>query len=858
MTRAVLHNGLTVLIEEQPLDPLVAVLVYVKSGYGQLSSEDRGISRLLGQLYTYRSPVVDEIKDAGALFRVQAGGDGTVLSAVGPSEKLTELLELQADLLKEPDFEVGKIEWEAQALSQKSQARMLRPERAFEWQSGQPIYSAQEAWRHPAADGQELFSFQDAEQARQKLTQFHARHYQPANLILSVSGKVRREQVLEKVAEFYGSMKAAQPAKPLPPASGSVSAQSSFRYCHVRGEGRHFIRLSYQIPGRSSQDYHPLLLLSYVLGEGHGALLKRLMLGEQSSVFDVRVKMEALRNSGTFSISLNPYPEKVDRAEVQVLAHLQRLKTSGISAGQSERAKALVLKDHYKRLQSLEERAYLLADHQSLGSYLNRDRLAQQLESVTPQQISGVLGRYFGESNLSLLESFPQTAEPRTFTAESLSEALRLLVKAELQTPMNTLQVIPGQEKEWMFRVPQLTRSYLKYEVKKSSILRGPDIYFQQEHVLPLVHLGFFFPGGRIGESKENAGITELMLRVLFRNAAARSDSWVELEGLGSEITFVNEIDFFGIRAVLLSNRVEAFFEALLKWIRHPVVTQADVDLERRRMLEILEREGEDPSLSRVKAAKELMFPEHPYGLNRYGSSESVSALTLESVQDWLTSQMRTIHPLIVVRGDIEGTAFLYDFISDLSDSKREKREPVTVPSVTPLQRSVLETEGQEILLVSRGPAKGSREEALLDVVETALAGRKGSLSAFLRNEQGVIREIRMFRQAGLNGGAILTRISTTEGKLEAAHKSLREELGKLGRVPQSQLEFLPTLVGTLTRFYLAQQAGQDFIVELTRNLMAGQGPEYQKRYLSRVKNASRNDVLLQVRRYFRFEKEEQ
>ncbi len=115
-----------------------------------------------------------------------------------------------------------------------------------------------------------------------------------------------------------------------------------------------------------------------------------------------------------------------------------------------------------------------------------------------------------------------------------------------------------------------------------------------------------------------------------------------------------------------------------------------------------------------------------------------------------------------------------------------------------------------------------------------------------------------MFRQAGLNGGAILTRVSTTKGKLEAARRSLREELGRLGRVPPSQLEFLPTLVGTLTRFYLAQQHGQDFIVELTRNLMAGQGPEYEKRYLSRVKNASRSDIMLQVKRYFPFGKEEQ
>ena len=45
--------------------------------------------------------------------------------------------------------------------------------------------------------------------------------------------------------------------------------------------------------------------------------------------------------------------------------------------------------------------------------------------------------------------------------------------------------------------------------------------------------------------------------------------------------------------------------------------------------------------------------------------------------------------------------------------------------------------------------------------------------------------------------------------------------------------------------------------MELMRNVMAGQGPEYGKRYLSRVKNASRSDIMLQVKRYFPLEKEE-
>ena len=856
LSRTVLNNGLTVLIEEQPLDPLVAILIHIKTGYEKLSDEDQQISQLLGQMYAHRSPVVDDINDLGALFRVQTGYDSTVLSTVGPAKNLTQLLKLQVDLLQMPNFEEEKIEWEIQALLEKFQTGTFDFTEGFGWQVERSVYSEKGVWSNPNFTWQEPLSFQNIEVIRQKLIAFHAQYYQSANVILSIAGQVRREQVLEKVAEFYGPMKSIQPQKLLQVVPREVPSQSSFRYRHLRGARRHFIRFSYPIPGQLSEDYYPLLLLSYVLGEGHGSLLKRSMLGNQGSVFDVRVKVESFRSHGTFSFFLKPYPKRIDRAEVQVLACLKQLKDLGVSAIQSERAKSLLLKDHYKRLQSVEERAHLLAYHQSLGDYLNRNNLEKRLESITPQQISLVLKRYFSEENLSLFEYFPQSAESRNFTTEKLLETLQVLVTAELKTQSKTSQVLPDRKEQWGSLVPQLTPSYVKHTLKKSSILRGPDIYFQEEHVLPLVHIGFFFPGGRAKESEENAGITELMLRVLLRNSDGRIDSWNKLEESGAEINFVNEIDFFGIRGVLLSNQVEAFFKTLLEWVYRPVVTEIDLNIERRRMLEILEREGEDPLLVRINVAKKQIFPKHPYGLNRYGTKKSMSSLNIESVQDWLVSQMSDIHPLIVERGDIKGTSFLQNSISDLSNSKRERREPIIVESVKSLQNSVVETEGREFFLISKGPSKGSREEAILDVVDTALFGSKGSLVISLRNGQGIIQEIDIVRQAGLNGGVIFTRALATKGQAENVRGSLWEEFDKLGRVPQSKVEFLPTLVSVLTQFYISQQFGEHFIVETMRNLVAGQGPEYKMQYFSRIKNASRIDILSQVKRYFLFEQE--
>ena len=112
-------------------------------------------------------------------------------------------------------------------------------------------------------------------------------------------------------------------------------------------------------------------------------------------------------------------------------------------------------------------------------------------------------------------------------------------------------------------------------------------------------------------------------------------------------------------------------------------------------------------------------------------------------------------------------------------------------------------------------------------------------------------------RQAGLNGGLIFTRVLAAKGQAENMRDGLCKEFDKLGRVPQLKVEFLPTLVSVLTKFYMSQQFGQHFIVETMRNLVAGQGLDYKMQYFSLIKNASRIDILSQVNCYFLFEQEE-
>ncbi|MDA2928718.1 insulinase family protein [Acidobacteria bacterium AH-259-O06] len=863
LTRVVLRNGLTILIEEQSLDPLVAVVTYVRAGYSQEGKDSRGVSRLLEQLYLYRSGAALQMSNLGAVLNVSTNYDSTSFSSCSPAENVLEILELHADLLQAPEISSKEIAPEVGILLEEKRRRLQSPRVFAKQKLLNLVYPADQLGQGPFSLDESLSALKETDTARQKLALFHKAYYHPKNVILTVSGQVRRERILKKVVELYGSMRSSKGA--LQPSHTSSNLQSSiakasFQYLYLRGDLQQpHILLAYRVPGVAHDHYLPLLLLSYLLGRGRGAVLQQSIIEEGGSAVDVEVKLEAFQGKGTFFFFLTPPLDKVDRAEVQVLAQLEALKHRGIPVSQLDRAKALLLKDHYKWLQSLKQRAYLLSQYEATGGYLKRDRLGELLGKISTKQVTSVLNRYFADSNLSLVEYFPQNAETRTFTSKTLLETLRLLIPTVLDQPTGEIDALQIAQNKSTFRIAEFTPSHLNYDLKRTSILRGPVIYFQEEHALPLVHIGFFFPGGRLNESAKNSGITELMLRALLRNVTSQktSKSWSELERLGAEIKVVNELDFFGFQVSTLSSHVNEIFGTLVDWTHHPGLEEDDLKWARQEVLALLGREKQS-DFSRLLDLTGLgVFKKHPYGLDRYGTTETISGVTLQSLQAWMSSLMARVHPLIVVQGDVKGTSFLQHFISTLSDPNYEIREAIErkigeeTDGSNAMPGPVFQQRRGEVMVGFAGPAKGTREEVMLDVLESALLGPSGRLSVLLRNEASLVYQFKMFHQAGLDGGAIFAYLATFDGKEEAARQELLKQLEHLTEVPLRQREFLGALVRAITRFYIRQQPGEDYVVELSRNLLAGRGVDYAQRYLSAAKNTRADDVMYLAKRYF-------
>ena len=108
--------------------------------------------------------------------------------------------------------------------------------------------------------------------------------------------------------------------------------------------------------------------------------------------------------------------------------------------------------------------------------------------------------------------------------------------------------------------------------IEKRSILRGPDVYILEDHRLPLVSFGIFYPGGRLYESVKNSGITELVLRSAIRGTQRFNSADISrrLENAGARIQVINEPDFFGYILDGISGKIDQALEILMDVLQQP------------------------------------------------------------------------------------------------------------------------------------------------------------------------------------------------------------------------------------------------------------------------------------------------
>lgn len=841
-TKVVLANGVTAIVRESNAANLTSLTMEVRAGYLD-EAPGSGEARIVAEAFAEREE--EQVRALGGTMAVDVDDDRSVFGILVPPESVVDALEWQARSLENPVFQEPAIRGVRDRLVAVDAREMDRPsdrvrqgliELAFD---GHP-YGRSRILDGEFSGGLDVASFEA----------FFETHYAPENLTVVLIGPFVRERMLEEIVRTLGSLGSPESPDPAPPADDADSetdpdpvagvvdqavagVPAGFRYDWVRGPlSRAHFGIAFRVPEASvagTRERYVLETLLALLADGRASRLNVFVRDEQGVIDRVEGSYVELgtRRSPELLAMLTFASADLESAEVAFFTELERIRRFGVSEEEVARARVRVALSHYERRQTVSGLASDLALREFQGDWKLGERFPEGISQVTPLEVQAFLRENFREDNLVVFELLPGDSARTWTSAEFLTRIPGQVPGQMVSRSVEELEVTAGIPVEQTGMVVDIA-----HPITQRAIRRGPDVYIVEDHRLPLVSFGIFFPGGRVLESTENSGITELMLRSSLRGTRRFNGSEIarRLENAGARLDVVNEPDYFGYVLDGVSGDLEPALDVVMELWQEPAFLDDDVDfakgMQRARMMD-------DAEEARARAVQHLLaavFAGDPYSLPRNGTPESLENIDSESLEAWHFEHARAVMPVIVVAGDVNGSGIVSTIATTITNEDLFERDVASLPEPPPVGEYELPMTPDRSTygVVAYGGTVGafaSPDRALLAVIRGLFDGRLGNLSrAFAEAGIGAVAEVGEDLRA--RSGALYVTAFHVEQSFERISGIIEAEFARLA---SGELE-ADELASAIARSDLAHRAeveGPRRVVDaIGRSVLSGGGPE--------------------------------
>jgi zinc protease len=328
VTRAVLPNGLRVVLVRNPLAPVVTTVINYQVGSDEAPVDFPGMAHAQEHMMFRGSPGLSAAQLANLSAAI--GGDNnadtqqmvTQYFFTAPAEDLDIALHIEA--LRMRGIESTEALWEKErgAIEQEVAQDLSNPEYVFYTNLLAIIFKGT-PYERDALGSRPSFD----KTSGAMLKQFHDTWYVPNNAVLVICGDVRAESALATVKELFGDVP-----------KGDLPARPDFRFEPVRPQTfkvdtdlpTGMVVIAFRFPGSDSPDYAAAQVLSDVLSSQRGRLYGLVPEGRALSAafeYDAMTRAGLGFAMGGFAAGANPD---------SLLAEMRRILAAELRSGISE------------------------------------------------------------------------------------------------------------------------------------------------------------------------------------------------------------------------------------------------------------------------------------------------------------------------------------------------------------------------------------------------------------------------------------------------------------------------------------------------------------------------------------------
>lgn len=428
---------------------------------------------------------------------------------------------------------------------------------------------------------------------RNRLIEFYNSFYAPNNATLVLVGDIEVENTKELVVKYFSHIYSAD----LPKRKYAIEPpQKGLREACVSLEGdNNIVNLAYHIPNLHHKDMDALVLLSSIICDGKTSRLNQALVetGKVASVYanPFSRKLDSLFVIGSVGNGNNDEYTMVDL----ILDEIEKIKSHPITLEELDRAKNKNKADIIFETDSVSGLGNALGIADVYGDWRDYDDQIPRLESVTLEDISRVLNKYFILSNLNIVKTAPKVES----------------VKIDLEKPKEYTPFINDNSE----------KSFESCDPKRFVLSNGMVVLIAQNKTFPTVAIEGYIKHGDMYENINCPGISKLMCNVLTRGTKTRDAQEIaqSMENVGAYLDYDTTCEKFTISAKGLSKDLDLLLYNISDTIINATFPEIEIEKTREETIPFMQYNKQMPNKVASQSFYNNLFkPGEPFYLEDF------------------------------------------------------------------------------------------------------------------------------------------------------------------------------------------------------------------------------------------------
>ena len=329
----------------------------------------------------------------------------------------------------------------------------------------------------------------------------------------------------------------------------------------------------------------------------------------------------------------------------------------------------------------------------------------------------------------------------------------------------------------------------------------GANVYFVENHDLPIVDISVNFPAGSARDTAAKSGVAGITKYLMPLGAAGMTDEVIanKMADIGAILGGSFDVDRAAFNLRTLSNAKEQTqaLDVFTKVLQQPDFPDAVLSREKARIIAGLQESATQPESISNKAFMTAMYGAHPYSLDESGEVDTVKNISHDDLAQFYKQHYSANNAVIAMIGDLtreQANKIAEDLTSGLP--KADVAQPIAAVSypTSPVEKRIAHPASQSHILMGYPGIKRGDPDLYALYVGNYILGGGGFVSLLteeVREKRGLVYSVYSYFMPMGELGPFQIGLQTKKDQAEQAMQVVRETLAKFMKngVTESQLK---------------------------------------------------------------------